>query len=213
MSAAAGGLPGVVLAVLLPDLDVTCVDTVGKKAAFIRQAQVDGSGCETCTQSTVGSEMLRVAPFDVVSSARGLHSLADFTRLTHRHLARRAGIWMAMKRQTPGRRDRRATPADIDVFHVEPLTRPGAGGPSAASSGCAPDSAIRSAIRSSLFGCKRPTDCAHRPSSPGPTYRTIQPFATSTSFPSLRARSDHRWPRIFCIANQTRRGRQNDDDP
>ena len=33
-----GGLPGVVLAVVQPGWQVTCVDTVGKKAAFIRQA-------------------------------------------------------------------------------------------------------------------------------------------------------------------------------
>ena len=33
-----GGLPGVVFAICCPDLDVSCVDTVAKKAAFIQQA-------------------------------------------------------------------------------------------------------------------------------------------------------------------------------
>ena len=33
-----GGLPGVVWAVVEPQLDVTCVDSVGKKTAFIQQA-------------------------------------------------------------------------------------------------------------------------------------------------------------------------------
>ena len=33
-----GGLPGVVFAVCCPQIDVHCVDTVGKKAAFIQQA-------------------------------------------------------------------------------------------------------------------------------------------------------------------------------
>ena len=32
-----GGLPGAVLAICRPELDVTCVDTVAKKAAFIQQ--------------------------------------------------------------------------------------------------------------------------------------------------------------------------------
>ena len=32
-----GGLPGIVLAICRPELDVSCVDTVGKKAAFIQQ--------------------------------------------------------------------------------------------------------------------------------------------------------------------------------
>ena len=33
-----GGLPGVVIAALNPQIDVTCVDTVGKKAAFVPSA-------------------------------------------------------------------------------------------------------------------------------------------------------------------------------
>jgi 16S rRNA (guanine527-N7)-methyltransferase len=32
-----GGLPGVVFAICCPQIDVNCVDTVGKKAAFIQQ--------------------------------------------------------------------------------------------------------------------------------------------------------------------------------
>jgi 16S rRNA (guanine527-N7)-methyltransferase len=31
------GLPGVVIAICCPDMDVSCVDTVAKKAAFIQQ--------------------------------------------------------------------------------------------------------------------------------------------------------------------------------
>ena len=32
-----GGLPGVVLAICMPELNVSCVDTVAKKAAFVQQ--------------------------------------------------------------------------------------------------------------------------------------------------------------------------------
>ena len=35
-----GGLPGVVLAICMPELDVSCVDTVAKKAAFVQQVAV-----------------------------------------------------------------------------------------------------------------------------------------------------------------------------
>ena len=35
-----GGLPGVVFAICCPEVDVSCVDTVAKKAAFIQQAAV-----------------------------------------------------------------------------------------------------------------------------------------------------------------------------
>lgn len=115
-----GGLPGVVLAMLLPDLEVTCVDTVGKKAAFIRQAGVE-LGLRNLHAEHSRVETLRVAPFDVISS-RAFASLADFTRLTRRHLAE-SGVWMAMKGKRPGD-EITALPADIDVFHVEPLTVP-----------------------------------------------------------------------------------------
>ena len=116
-----GGLPGVVLAILVPELDVTCVDTVGKKAAFIRQAGVElalrNLHAEHCRV-----EALRTAPFDVVGS-RAFASLADFTRLTRQHLAEATGVWMAMKGKRPD--DEIAVlPRDIDVFHVEPLAVP-----------------------------------------------------------------------------------------
>jgi 16S rRNA (guanine527-N7)-methyltransferase len=35
-----GGLPGVVLAICMPELSVSCVDTVAKKAAFVQQVAV-----------------------------------------------------------------------------------------------------------------------------------------------------------------------------
>ena len=115
-----GGLPGVVLAVLMPDLDVTCVDTVGKKAAFIRQAGVE-LGLHNLRAEHSRVEALRAARFDVVSS-RAFASLADFTRLTRQHLAE-AGVWMAMKGKRPDD-EIVALPAGIDVFHVEPLNVP-----------------------------------------------------------------------------------------
>ena len=115
-----GGLPGVVLAVLVPDLDVTCVDTVGKKAAFIRQAGVE-LGLRNLHAEHSRVETLRAAPFDVIS-ARAFASLVDFTRLTRGHLSEN-GVWMAMKGKRPDD-EIGALPPDIDVFHVEPLTVP-----------------------------------------------------------------------------------------
>lgn len=115
-----GGLPGVVLAVLMPELAVTCVDTVGKKAAFIRQAGVE-LGLRNLHAEHSRVEALRAAPFDVVSS-RAFASLADFTRLTRQHLAE-SGVWMAMKGKRPND-EIAALPAEVEVFHVEPLTVP-----------------------------------------------------------------------------------------
>ena len=116
-----GGLPGVVLAMLVPDLDVTCVDTVGKKAAFIRQVGVE-LGLRNLHAEHGRVEALRIAPVDIISS-RAFASLADFTRLTRQHLVAATGVWMAMKGRRPDD-EIAALPGDIDVFHVEPLTVP-----------------------------------------------------------------------------------------
>jgi 16S rRNA (guanine527-N7)-methyltransferase len=110
-----------VIAALNPGVHVTCVDTVGKKAAFVRQAAGE-LGLKNLLAEHARVEQLKAAPFDVIVS-RAFASLADFTRLTRQHLAPR-GVWMAMKGKTPD--DEMAQlPADLTVFHVEHLTVPG----------------------------------------------------------------------------------------
>ena len=116
-----GGLPGVVIATLLPGWDVTCGDAVAKKTAFIRQ--VAGALSLPNLHAVHGRvEQLRVAPFDLITS-RAFASLADFTALTRRHLAP-GGVWMAMKGRAPDD-EIAALPPDVGVFHVEPLQVPG----------------------------------------------------------------------------------------
>ncbi len=116
-----GGLPGVVLAVVEPRWDVSCVDSVGKKVAFIRQ--VAGELALPNLHALHGRvEVLPGPPFDVITS-RAFASLPDFVRLTRRLLAP-GGAWMAMKGRRPDD-EITALPADIDVFHVEPLAVPG----------------------------------------------------------------------------------------
>ena len=61
-----GGLPGVVIAALLPGWDVTCVDAVGKKAAFVRQVAGD-LGLKNLHAAHSRVEALKAAPFDVVT--------------------------------------------------------------------------------------------------------------------------------------------------
>jgi 16S rRNA (guanine527-N7)-methyltransferase len=115
-----GGLPGVVLAICLPELQVTCVDTVAKKAAFVQQVAASlklpnlrglHARVETLTD-----------PYQVICS-RAFASLPDFVNWSRSALAE-GGVWMAMKGKHPqGEID--ALPADVKVFHVEPLTVPG----------------------------------------------------------------------------------------
>ncbi len=116
-----GGLPGVVLAVMNPAWTVVCVDTVGKKAAFVRQVAAE-LGLANLHAEHSRVESLRAPAFDVVT-ARAFASLADIARLTGGLLSP-AGCWMAMKGQRPAD-EIAALPPDIDVFHVEPLTIPG----------------------------------------------------------------------------------------
>ncbi len=118
-----GGLPGVVVAACLPECEVTCVDTVAKKAAFVRQVAAE-LALPRLHAAHSRVEALRAAPFDIVAS-RAFASLADFTRLT-RHLLAPQGTWLAMKGKRPDD-ELAALDAGIDVFHVEPLHVPGLG--------------------------------------------------------------------------------------
>jgi 16S rRNA (guanine527-N7)-methyltransferase len=114
-----GGLPGVVLAICMPQLRVDCVDTVAKKAAFVQQ--VAGSlglprlrGLHARVESLTG-------PYDVVTS-RAFASLRDFVTWSSAALAP-AGVWMAMKAKSP-EAEVAELPAGVEVFHVEQLQVP-----------------------------------------------------------------------------------------
>ena len=115
-----GGLPGIVLAICRPELDVSCVDTVGKKAAFIQQVAVSLKlpnlrGIHARVETLTG-------PFDLIC-CRAFASLPDFVSWSRAALAPQ-GVWMAMKGKHP-QAEIDGLPADVQVFHVEPLTVPG----------------------------------------------------------------------------------------
>ena len=114
------GLPGVVLAICCPALQVSCVDTVGKKAAFIQQVAAE---LRLANLRGVHARVETLAgPFDVVGS-RAFASLVDFTTWSQAALAPQ-GVWMAMKGKHPAE-EIAVLPAGVAVFHVEQLTVPG----------------------------------------------------------------------------------------
>jgi 16S rRNA (guanine527-N7)-methyltransferase len=115
------GLPGVALAVACPELAVSCVDTVAKKASFIRQVGAE-LGLKDFTALHARVEALKPRPWDVITS-RAFASLIDFVVLTEDLLAPR-GVWLAMKGKRPDD-EMAALPSRIEVFHVEPLAVPG----------------------------------------------------------------------------------------
>jgi 16S rRNA (guanine527-N7)-methyltransferase len=98
-----GGLPGVVLAICRPGVEVHCVDTVGKKAAFITQVRAE-LGLANLRAHHARVEQLR-APRDLPPAtlivSRAFSSLAQFVGLTA-HLRAPQGVWAAMKGQWPG---------------------------------------------------------------------------------------------------------------
>ena len=119
-----GGLPGVVIAICEPNINVTCVDAVAKKTSFIIQVAAE-LGLKNLRGEHSRVQQLKVAPFDVITS-RAFASLLDFTTLTRQHL-KPGAIWLAMKGQHPA--DELAalqnSAKDLDMFHVEQLLVPG----------------------------------------------------------------------------------------
>lgn len=113
------GLPGAVIAIAAPELDVVCLDSVGKKAAFIGQVAA------TLGQTNLSAHHGRVQDlggplFDVIVS-RAYSSLAVFTATTQ-HLLAAGGRWLAMKGSPTA-----SEFAELDDnvrFHVEPLSVP-----------------------------------------------------------------------------------------
>ncbi len=117
---AGAGLPGIVIAITCPEIAVTCVDTVAKKAAFIQQVAA------TLKLPNLKGLHARVEslaqPYDVICS-RAFASLLDFTTWSQAALASH-GVWMAMKGKHPDQ-ELAVLPESVKVFHVEQLQVPG----------------------------------------------------------------------------------------
>ncbi|MCL5061427.1 MAG: 16S rRNA (guanine(527)-N(7))-methyltransferase RsmG [Candidatus Thermoplasmatota archaeon] len=90
-----GGLPGIPLAIAWPELQVTLIDSVAKKTAFLLQAKAE-LGLKNLQVVTGRVEDFRPeSGFDIVTS-RAFSDLKEFVTLT-RHLLKPAGRWLAMK--------------------------------------------------------------------------------------------------------------------
>ncbi|AMM24691.1 16S rRNA (guanine(527)-N(7))-methyltransferase RsmG [Variovorax sp. PAMC 28711] len=114
------GLPGAVIAILCPTVDVTCVDAVAKKVAFVQQVAAELKlpnlrGLHIRIEALTGA-------YDVISS-RAFASLADFVEVSAQVLADQ-GIWLAMKGRAPDD-ELSLLPPIAKMFHVEHLTVPG----------------------------------------------------------------------------------------
>jgi 16S rRNA (guanine527-N7)-methyltransferase len=120
-----GGLPGIVLAIVLPGLSVTLNDIVHKKTAFQSQAKTQ-LGLTNLSVVTGRVESLRpghevAGKFDVIVS-RAFAELADFVTLS-RHLLADDGRILAMKGVRPDAEIARL-PAGATALNVERLQVP-----------------------------------------------------------------------------------------
>lgn len=94
-----GGLPGIPLAIARPELQVTLIDSIAKKTAFLLQAKAE-LGLANLNVVTGRVEDFRPdSTFDVITS-RAFSDLKEFVTLT-RHLLKPAGRWLAMKGLMP----------------------------------------------------------------------------------------------------------------
>ena len=116
---AGAGLPGVVIAILRDDIDVSCLDAVAKKAAFVQQVAAELKlsnlrGVHARVESLTGA-------YELIS-CRAFASLSDFYQGS-KQLLTSDGIWLAMKGKVP--EAELSALQDVDVFHVEHLQVPG----------------------------------------------------------------------------------------
>ena len=117
-----GGMPGVILAIMLPDNEFTLLDSNGKKTRFLTQVKME-LGLDNL--QVVNSRVEAFSPdlsFDGIVS-RAFSSLADFTHLT-RHLSTVETQWLAMKGLYPDE-ELQLLPEDFRVQRSVELSVPG----------------------------------------------------------------------------------------
>ncbi|MDB5919078.1 MAG: rRNA ((527)-N(7))-methyltransferase RsmG [Massilia sp.] len=119
---AGGGLPGIVLAIARPGMQVSLIDTVHKKTAFLKQVKAE-LGLTNVTVYTDKVQQLQVAqPFDVITS-RAFADLSDFVNWSG-HLLAEGGQFIALKGVAPPDEQERL-PAKWKVSRLQALLVPG----------------------------------------------------------------------------------------
>lgn len=117
-----GGLPGIVLAIARPELEITLLDSNQKKTTFLRQACIELGLTNVKVKCLRVDDFQPAAAFDMVIS-RAFSELGEFVRLSAR-LCRPGGGLLAMKGVYP--HDELAQlPAQFFQYEVVPLNVPG----------------------------------------------------------------------------------------
>ncbi len=118
---AGAGLPSIPLAICLPELQVSAIDAVQKKASFMRQAKGE-LGLDNFTVLAGRVEAQNVAAkFDTIIS-RAFSEIDLFIKLT-KHLLADDGQWLAMKGIVPEHEfaKKEFKDAGVSVSEIKPL--------------------------------------------------------------------------------------------
>jgi len=117
-----GGMPGIPLAIVCPQLRVTLLDSNSKKTAFLQQAAIELALPNIAVHCGRVEQYRPPEKFAAIIS-RAFSELADFVTLSG-HLLRADGRWLAMKGVWPHEEIARL-PADVAVEKVHRLEVPG----------------------------------------------------------------------------------------
>jgi 16S rRNA (guanine527-N7)-methyltransferase len=119
---AGGGLPGIVLAIARPRLQVSLIDTVHKKTAFLKQVKAELELGNVTVYTDKVQELRVQQPFDVITS-RAFADLSDFVNWSG-HLLAGGGQFIALKGVAPPDEQERL-PAEWRVSRLQALQVPG----------------------------------------------------------------------------------------
>jgi 16S rRNA (guanine527-N7)-methyltransferase len=117
-----GGLPGIPLAIARPELQVTLLDSIAKKTAFLLQAKAELGLANLNVVTSRVEDFRPQTGFDVITS-RAFSDLKEFVTLT-RHLLKPGGKWLAMKGLYP-HEEIAGLPAGVKVSADHALRVPG----------------------------------------------------------------------------------------
>lgn len=118
---AGGGLPGIVLAIVRPDMKVAMIDTVHKKTAFLNQVKAELKLTNVSVHTMKVQDLTASEPFDVITS-RAFADLSDFVNWSG-HLLAEGGKFIALKGVAPSE-ERERLPQDWKVVDLQPLWVP-----------------------------------------------------------------------------------------
>jgi 16S rRNA (guanine527-N7)-methyltransferase len=120
-----GGMPGIPLAILFPEMKVTVLDSNGKKTRFLTQVKLELKLDNLEVIHSRVEAFKPELPFTGIVS-RAFSSLEDFTEWT-RHLGDTDTRWLAMKGLHPAD-ELVALPTDFHLDSAHALTVPGCQG-------------------------------------------------------------------------------------